>query len=77
MEETKGQTITVNGTEFEYEGLSPEVKLIVKHIQECDDQVAKLNFDLDNVKVARIGWMNILTDELFKKEEAIEPEVVE
>ena len=67
MEETK-QTITVNGQEFEFEGLSPEVKLIVKHIQDLDVEIGELAYKADTAKVARIGFMNILTDELFKKE---------
>lgn len=67
MEEQK-QTITVNGQEFEYEGLSPEAKLIVKHIQDLDQEIGEMAYKMDTAKVARIGFMNILSDELFKKE---------
>jgi hypothetical protein len=62
------KTITVNGQEFEYDILSPEVKLIVKHIQDLDTEIGELAYKADTAKVARIGFMNILSDELFKKE---------
>lgn len=70
MEETKAPTITVNGKEFEVDSLTDDMKVVVRHIIDLDNEIAKKMYEADTAKVARVGFMNILTAELFKDEEA-------
>lgn len=70
MEETQVEqaTITVDGEEYIYDILSDTAKVSIKHIQKLDADVDDLNFKLDEAKVARLGFLSILKNELVKKE---------
>ena len=71
MEETKveKQTVTIDGVEYDYDTLSDTAKVSIKHIRQLDVKIETLNYDLDEVKVARLGFISILKSEIESNKE--------
>ena len=67
MEDKK---LTLDGVEYSLDNLSELGKLVLRHINAVDVKMEELAFDLDELKVARTGFINMLKIELESETES-------
>ena len=67
MEDKK---LTLDGVEYSLDSLSELGKLVLRHINAVDVKMEELTFDLDELKVARTGFINMLKIELESETES-------
>ena len=73
MAEKKTQVITINDTEYTEDQLTDSQILMVNHATDLDRKIASTQFNLDQLKVGKEAFVNLLTQSL---EEVVEEEVV-
>tara|TARA_R100001377_G_scaffold41824_1_gene23580 strand:- start:282 stop:506 length:225 start_codon:yes stop_codon:yes gene_type:complete len=73
MTEKKTQVITINDTEYTEDQLTDSQILMVNHATDLDRKIASTQFNLDQLKVGKEAFVNLLTQSL---EEVVEEEVV-
>ena len=73
MTEKKTQVITINNTEYTEDQLTDSQILMVNHATDLDRKIASTQFNLDQLKVGKEAFVNLLTQSL---EEVVEEEVV-
>lgn len=64
------QIFTLDGVEYNLDETSDTAKACILHIQKLDAKIAEVNFELDEVKIARMGYISILKGELDKQTSA-------
>jgi len=69
MAEKKTNTISINGTDYTEDQLNDAQKVMVNHVADLDRKIGSANFNLDQLKMGRMAFMNTLTASL-----ATEPE---
>lgn len=70
MEETKTpEVLTVDGVEYTINDLSETARACITHIRKLDVNIGELIFNLDEAKVARTGFIELLKVELAKPKE--------
>jgi len=67
----KEQTITINDKEHKVADLTQEQIGMVNHVQDLDRKIGSSKFNLDQLNIGRVAFMNMLTESL-KVEEAEE-----
>ena len=73
MTEKKTQVITINDTDYTEDQLTDSQILMVNHATDLDRKIASTQFNLDQLKVGKEAFVNLLTQSL---EEVVEEEVV-
>ncbi len=76
MAKNEKKTITVNDVEHNVEDLTEQQVAMVNHIADLDKKLGSLGFNMDQLKVGREAFVNMLTASLAEAENAEEAEVV-
>ena len=64
MAEKKTNTITINGTEYDYESLNDTQKVFLEHTADLERKMRSAQFNLDQLKIGREAFLNMLTKSL-------------
>ena len=64
MAEKKTNTITINGTDYTEDQLNDTQKVMVNHVADLDRKIGSANFNLDQLKMGRMAFMQSLTASL-------------
>ena len=70
MAEKKTTPVTIDGTEYQFEDLTPEQQMLVNHVADLDRKLASARFNADQLQVGRNAFMSMLTESLAAKPEA-------
>ena len=76
MAKNEKKTITVNDVEHNIEDLTEQQVAMVNHIADLDKKLGSLGFNMDQLKVGREAFVNMLTASLAEAESAEKAEVV-
>jgi hypothetical protein len=76
MAKNEKKTITVNDVEHNIEDLTEQQIAMVNHIADLDKKLGSLGFNMDQLKVGREAFVNMLAASLAEAENAEEAEVV-
>ena len=76
MAKNEKKTITVNDVEHNIEDLTEQQIAMVNHIADLDKKLGSLGFNMDQLKVGREAFVNMLAASLAEAESAEEAEVV-
>jgi hypothetical protein len=68
MSEKKTQTIVIDDVEHNFEEMTDEQKLLVNHCLDLDRKIASAQFNLDQLKVGKDAFVNMLKASLTKEE---------
>ena len=68
MAEKKTNTITINSVDFTEDQLNDTQKVMVTHVADLDRKITSANFNIDQLKMGRMAFMNTLTSSLDVKE---------
>jgi len=69
MAEKKTNTITINGTDYTEDQLNDTQKVMVNHVADLDRKIGSANFNIDQLKMGRLAFMNTLTASLASEPE--------
>ena len=72
MAKNENKTITVNDVEHNIEDLNEQQIAMVNHIADLDKKLGSLGFNMDQLKVGREAFVNMLTSSLSEDDEATE-----
>jgi len=72
MAKNENKTITVNDVEHNIEDLTEQEVAMVNHIADLDKKLGNLGFNMDQLKVGREAFVNMLSASLAKKAEKVE-----
>ena len=64
MAEKKTKTISINGTDYTEDQLNDTQKVIVNHVADLDRKIGSANFNIDQLKMGRMAFMQSLTASL-------------
>ena len=64
MAEKKTNTITINDVEYTEDQLNDTQKVMVNHVADLDRKIGSANFNIDQLKMGRMAFMNALTTSL-------------
>lgn len=68
MTEKKTNVITINGTDYTEDQLTDQQKAMINHVADLDRKIASTEFNLDQLKVGRDAFVNMLTSTLTTEE---------
>ena len=68
MAEKKTNTITINSVDYTEDQLNDTQKVMVNHVADLDRKIGSANFNIDQLKMGRMAFMNTLTSSLDVKE---------
>jgi len=69
VKEKKTNTITINDKSYTEDQLNDTQKVMVNHVADLDRKIGSANFNIDQLKMGRMAFMNTLTASLDKEEE--------
>jgi hypothetical protein len=69
MAEKKTNTISINGTDYTEDQLNDTQKVMVSHVADLDRKIGSANFNIDQLKMGRMAFMNTLTASLASESE--------
>ena len=75
MAEKKTNTITINDVDYTEDQLNDTQKVMVNHVADLDRKIGSANFNIDQLKMGRMAFMNTLTASLASEPEE-ETEVI-
>ena len=61
--------ITINGEEHNFEDLTEQQQAMVNHIADLDKKLGSLGFNMDQLKVGREAFINMLSTSLDEPKE--------
>ena len=64
MAEKKTNTITINDVDYTEDQLNDTQKVMVNHVADLDRKIGSANFNIDQLKMGRMAFMNTLTASL-------------
>jgi len=64
MAEKKTNTITINSVDYTEDQLNDTQKVMVNHVADLDRKISSANFNIDQLKMGRMAFMNALTTSL-------------
>ena len=76
MAEKQTKTISINGTDYTEDQLNDNQKVMVNHVADLDRKIGSANFNIDQLKMGRMAFMNALTVSLSTEPEE-ETEVID
>jgi hypothetical protein len=68
MSEAKKTPIVIDDKEYIFEDMEPNQKLMVNHIADIEQKLGNLEFNIDQLKVAKEAFLNMLKESLEPKE---------
>ena len=71
MAEKKTNTITINDVEYTEDQLTDQQKVMVNHVADLDRKIGSANFNIDQLKMGRMAFMQALTTSLDSNVEAV------
>jgi len=69
MAEKKTNTITINSVDYTEDQLNDTQKVMVNHVADLDRKIGSANFNIDQLKMGRLAFMNTLTASLASESE--------
>jgi len=72
MAEKKTNTITINSVDYTEDQLNDTQKVMVNHVADLDRKIGSANFNIDQLKMGRMAFMNTLTASLSTEPEEAE-----
>jgi len=60
----KTPTITVNEIEFEIDSMTDEQKIMFNHVSDLDRKIGSVSFNLDQLRIGREAFANMLANSL-------------
>ncbi len=72
MSEEDKEVIKVDGVEYELDSFSDKARHLLRQIQQCTAKTAQLQNKLQHSEVARVGFVNLLKEELEATPEEVE-----
>jgi hypothetical protein len=72
MSEKKPNLISIDGVEHDLDAMSEQQKLLVNHCVDLDRKISNTAFQLDQLKVGKDAFLNMLKESLEKKEETVQ-----
>ena len=76
MAEKKTNTITINDVEYTEDQLNDAQKVMVNHVTDLNRKIGSANFNIEQLKMGRMAFMNTLTASLASEPEEEETEVI-
>ena len=70
MAKKQTNTITINDKSYTEDQLNDTQKVMVNHVADLDRKIGSANFNIDQLKMGRMAFMNALTVSLEDKEAA-------
>lgn len=67
MSEKKTQTIVIDEVEHDLESMTDEQKMLVNHCLDLDRKIGSAQFNLDQLKVGKDAFVNMLKESLKQK----------
>ena len=64
MAEKQTKTVTINGTDYTEDQLTDEQKMLVNHAADLDRKMGSAQFNLDQLRVGKQAFMDMLTKSL-------------
>jgi len=64
MAKKQTNTITINGTDYTEDQLNDTQKVMVNHVADLDRKIGSANFNIDQLKMGRMAFMQSLTASL-------------
>ena len=77
MGEKKTTPVTIDGVEYVYEEMTQEQQVLVNHCLDLDRKISNTAFQLDQLKVGKDAFLNMLKESLAKKPETTAVETVQ
>jgi len=74
MAEKKTNTITINDKSYTEDDLNDAQKIMVNHVADLDRKIGSANFNIDQLKMGRMAFMNALTASLEITDEKVAAE---
>ena len=71
MAEKKTNTITINDVDYTEDQLNDTQKVMVNHVADLDRKIGSANFNIDQLKMGRMAFMQALTTSLDSNVEAV------
>jgi len=71
MAEKKTNTITINDKSYTEDQLTDQQKVMVNHVADLDRKIGSANFNIDQLKMGRMAFMQALTTSLESNVEAV------
>ena len=56
--------VTINGTEYDFEDLTDQQKVLFNHVFDLERKVASAQFNLDQLRVGKDAFINLLKNAL-------------
>jgi len=72
MAEKKTNTITINDKSYTEDQLNDTQKVMVNHVADLDRKIGSANFNIEQLKMGRMAFMNALTVSLASEPEEAE-----
>ena len=72
MAEKITNTITINDKSYTEDQLTDAQKVMVNHVADLDRKIGSANFNIDQLKMGRMAFMNTLTASLASESEEAE-----
>ena len=72
MAEKQTKTISINGTDYTEDQLTDQQKVMVNHVADLDRKMGSAQFNLDQLRVGKDAFVNMLTASLEAPAEAQE-----
>ena len=72
MAEKKTNTITINNKSYTEDQLNDAQKVMVNHVADLDRKIGSANFNIDQLKMGRMAFINTLTASLASESEEAE-----
>ena len=69
MAEKKTNTISINDKSYTEDQLNDTQKVMVNHVADLDRKIGSANFNIDQLKMGRMAFMNTLTASLASEPE--------
>tara|TARA_B100000780_G_scaffold99703_1_gene69643 strand:- start:1702 stop:1923 length:222 start_codon:yes stop_codon:yes gene_type:complete len=60
----KTPTITVNEKEFEIDSMTDKQKIMFNHVSDLDRKIGSVSFNLDQLRIGREAFANMLANSL-------------
>ena len=76
MAKNENKTITVNDVEHNVEDLTEQQIVMFNHVADLDKKLGNLVFNMDQLKVGREAFVNMLTASLTEPENVEKADVV-
>ena len=69
MAEKQTKTISINDKSYTEDQLNDTQKVMVNHVADLDRKIGSANFNIDQLKMGRMAFMNTLTASLASESE--------